>query len=88
MSKVHSRTDAFKKEDDQFKTEDFKAELTNKLRKYEINEEGKHVSVTQLDKVAVAYQFAKFVREAEIDYEHLNGDSAKYLIDAINHVCS
>lgn len=88
VSKVHSRTDAFKKEDDQFKTEDFKAELTNKLRKYKINEEGKHVSVTQLDKVAVAYQFAKFVKEAEIDYEHLNGDSAKYLIDAINHVCS
>lgn len=88
VSKVHSRTDAFKKKDEQFKTEDFKAELTNKLRKYKINEEGKHESVTQLDKVAVAYQFAKLVKEAEIDYEHLNGDSAKYLIDAINHVCS
>lgn len=88
VSKVHSRTDAFKKKDGQFKTEDFKAELTNKLRKYKINEEGKHESVTQLDKVAVAYQFAKLVKEAEIDYEHLNGDSAKYLIDAINHVCS
>lgn len=88
VSKVHSRTDAFKKKDEQFQTEDFKAELTNKLRKYKINEEGKHESVTQLDKVAVAYQFAKLVKEAEIDYEHLNGDSAKYLIDAINHVCS
>lgn len=88
VSKVHSRTDAFKKKDGQFKTEDFKAELANKLRKYKINEEGKHESVTQLDKVAVAYQFAKLVKEAEIDYEHLNGDSAKYLIDAINHVCS
>lgn len=87
-SKVHSRTDAFKKKDGQFKTEDFKSELANKLRKYKINEEGKHESVTQLDKVAVAYQFAKLVKEAEIDYEHLNGDSAKYLIDAINHVCS
>ena len=71
VSKVHSRTDAFKKKDGQFKTEDFKAELTNKLRKYKINEEGKHESVTQLDKVAVAYQFAKLVKEAEIDYEHL-----------------
>lgn len=88
VSKVHSRTDAFKKENGQFKTEDFKAELINKLRKYKINEEGKHETVTQLDKVAVAYQFAKLVKKATIDYEHFDDDSAKYLIDAINHVCS
>lgn len=88
VGKVHSRTDAFKKENGQFKTEDFKTEVTNKLRKYKITEEGKHEFVTQLDKVAIAYQFAKLVKEAEIDYEHFDGDSAKYLIDAINHVCS
>ena len=88
VSKVHSRTDAFKKEDGQFKTEDFKATLIDKLRKYKINEEGKHETVTQLDKVAVAYQFAKLVKKATIDYEHFDDDSAKYLIDTINHVCS
>lgn len=88
VSKVHTRTAAFKKENGQFKTEDFKAELTNKLRKYKIDGNGKHVVTTQLDKVEVAYQFAKLVKEAIIDYEHFDGDSAKYLVDAINHVCS
>lgn len=88
VSRVHTRTVAFKKENGQFKTEDFKAELINKLRKYKIDGDGKHVSTTQLDKVEVAYQFAKLVKEAVIDYEHFDGDSAKYLVDAINHVCS
>ena len=88
VSNVHTRTDAFKKENGQFNTEDFRDALIDKLRKYKINEEGKHESVTQLDKVAVAYQFAKLVKTAIIDYEHFDGDSAKYLIDAINHVCS
>lgn len=88
VSKVHTKTDAFKKENGQFKTEDFKAELTNKLRKYKIDGEGKHVAATQLDKVEVAYQFAKLVKEAVIDYDHFDGDPAKYLVDAINHVCS
>lgn len=88
VSKVHTRTDAFKKENGQFKTEDFKAELTDKLRKYKIDGDGKRVVVTQLDKVEVAYQFAKLVKGAVIDYEHFEGDSAKYLVDAINHVCS
>ena len=88
VSRVHTRTVAFKKENGQFKTEDFKAELINKLRKYKIDGDGKHVSTTQLDKVEVAYQFAKLVKEAVIDYEHFDGDSAKYLLDAINHVCS
>lgn len=88
VSKVHTRTAAFKKENDQFKTEDFKAELINKLRKYKIDGDGKHVSTTQLDKVEVAYQFAKLVKGAVIDYEQFDGDSAKYLVDAINHVCS
>lgn len=88
VSRVHTRTEAFKKENGQFKTDDFKAELTDKLRKYKIDREGKHVAATQLDKVAVAYQFAKLVKETVIDYEHFDGDSAKYLVDAINHVCS
>ena len=88
VSRVHTRTEAFKKENGQFKTDDFKAELTDKLRKYKIDREGNHVAATQLDKVAVAYQFAKLVKETVIDYEHFDGDSAKYLVDAINHVCS
>ena len=83
VSKVHTKTDAFKKENGQFKTE-----LTDKLRKYKIDGEGKHVAATQLDKVEVAYQFAKLVKEAVIDYDHFDGDPAKYLVDAINHVCS
>lgn len=88
VRKVHSHTDAFEKEEGHFKTEEFKAELTNKLRKYKFNDEGKRVAATQLDKVEVAYQFAKLVKGATIDYEHFDGDSAKYLLDAINHVCS
>lgn len=88
VSKVHARTEAFKKENGQFKLEDFKAELTDKLRKYKLDEGGKHVAASPLDKVAVAYQFAKLVKEASIDYEQFDGDSAKYLVDAIKHVCS
>ena len=42
----------------------------------------------RLDKVEVAYQFAKLVKGAVIDYEHFDGDSAKYLVDAIKHVCN
>lgn len=87
VSKVHSRTAAFKKEDGQFKREEFKARLIDKLRKYEIDIEGKHREVTPLDKVAVAYQFAKLVKNAMIDYENFDDDSAKYLVEAINHVC-
>lgn len=88
VSKVHARTEAFKKENGQFKLEDFKAELTDKLRKYKLDDGGKHVAVSPLDKVAVAYQFAKLVKDASIDYEQFDGDSAKYLVDAIKHVCS
>ena len=87
VSKVHSRTEAFKKEEGHFKTEEFKAELTNKLRKYKVGEDGRHIEVKPLDKVEVAYQFSKLVKGATIDYAHFEGDSAKYLVDAINHVC-
>lgn len=87
VSRVHSKTDAFKKENGHFRIEEFKIELTNKLRKYKIAADGKRKETTQLDKVSVAYQFAKLVKESEIDYERLEGDSAKYLLDAINHVC-
>lgn len=88
VSKVHTRTDAFKKEGGQFNMEAFKAELTNKLRKYKIDIDGKHVATTPLEKVEVAYQFASLIRKATIDYDHFDDDSAKYLVDAINHVCS
>lgn len=88
VSKVHTKTDAFKKENGQFKTEGFRTELTNRLRKYKIDGEGKHVAATQLEKVEIAYQFARLLKGAVIDYENFDGDSAKYLVDAINHVCS
>ena len=87
VSKVYSRTDAFKKEEGHFKTEEFNAELRNKLRKYKIGEDGQHIEVKPLDKVEVAYQFSKLVKGVMIDYAHFEGDSAKYLVDAINHVC-
>lgn len=88
VSKVHTRTDAFKKEGGQFNMGAFKAELTNKLRKYKIDIDGKHVATTPLEKLEVAYQFASLIRKATIDYDHFDDDSAKYLVDAINHVCS
>lgn len=87
VSKVHSRTDAFKREEGHFKIEEFNAELTNKLRKYRIGDDGRRIEVTPLNKVEVAYQFSKLLKDAMIDYSHFEGDSAKYLVDAINHVC-
>ena len=89
VSEVHSRTEAFQKDETgHFDTAKFKEGLTNKLRKYKIGADGKHEEVTQLDKVEVAYHFAQLLETAVIDLTHVEGDTAKYLIDAITHVCS
>ena len=89
VSEVHSRTEAFQKDEaGHFDTLKFKEELINKLRKYKIGADGKHEEVTQLDKVEVAYHFAQLLETAAIDFTHIEGDTAKYLMDAINHVCS
>ena len=89
VSEVHSRTEAFQKDEaGHFDTAKFKEGLTNKLRKYKIGADGKHEEVTQLDKVEVAYHFAQLLETAVIDLTHVEGDTAKYLMDAITHVCS
>ena len=89
VSEVHSRTEAFQKDEaGHFDTAKFKEGLTNKLRKYKIGADGKHEEVTQLDKVEVAYHFAQLLETAAIDLTHVEGDTAKYLMDAITHVCS
>ena len=89
VSEVHSRTEVFQKDEaGHFDTAKFKEGLTNKLRKYKIGADGKHEEVTQLDKVEVAYHFAQLLETAAIDLTHVEGDTAKYLMDAITHVCS
>jgi putative ATP-dependent endonuclease of OLD family len=87
VGEVHSKTESFKKnEDNQYDEENFKAELINKLRKYKITPEGKE-PVKPLDKVEVAYHLAQLIENASINLSNMDGDSAKYLVDAINHVC-
>jgi len=68
----------------------FEQRLMDKLRGYKVNAEGKHESVGKFDKVKVAYAFInKIDEDARIDYAHISDDDcAKYLIDAIIHVCS
>ena len=50
-------------------------------------ESGKHESATSLDKVGVAYRLSQLMEEATLDLGNMEGDTAKYLVDAINHVC-
>ena len=88
VSEVHPKTESFKKnEDGQYDEEKFKAELINKLRKYKITQEGKHEPVKPLDKVEVAYHLVQLIENASINLSNMDGDTAKYLVDAINHVC-
>lgn len=88
VSEVHSKTPAFQKDEKgKFKEDEFKAELINKLRKYKVVASGKHEHVTPLDKVEVAYRLSQLIEEATLDLGSMEGDAAKYLVDAINHVC-
>lgn len=63
--------------------------IMNMLRQYKV-ENGKHISVSKFKKVEVAYQLAAKINDATgIDFENMaDDDYAKYLIDAIKHVCS
>jgi len=89
VSMVHSHAESFKKQEDgHYDEEAFESELINKLRKYSIDEMGARQHVTPLDKVGVAYQFTQLLESSTIDCSHMEGDSAKYLIDAINHACN
>ncbi len=90
---AHPQIEGFKKDEkDHFNEEAFKQELINRLRKFEIVEadgKKKHKQVSGLDKVEVAYYFAKLLDEDNsIVIGDLADDKAKYLVDAINHVCS
>ncbi len=69
---------------------DFEQKLMNKLRGYKVNADNTHESVGKFNKVEVAYKMAAKVKNAPaIDFEHIDAnDYAKYLVDAINHVCS
>lgn len=69
---------------------DFEQKLMNKLRGYRVMADNTHESVSKLNKVEVAYKMATIIKNAPaIDFEHIAADDyAKYLVDAINHVCS
>lgn len=84
---VHSRT--FKNAGVIASDADFEQRLMNKLRGYKVKADSTHESVTKFDKVAVAYKMATAIKKAPaIDLAHIgNDDFAKYLVDAINHVC-
>ena len=68
---------------------DFEQRLMDKLRGYKVNADGTHSTVGKFDKVAVAYKMASRLRNSHaVDFEHIAADDyAKYLIDAITHVC-
>ncbi len=90
VNNSHPRIDGFKKEADgnHFNEENFKNELINRLRKYKIGPGGKHIKIDSIDKVEVAYHLAQLIDKADIDLSNMDGDTAKYLVDAIIHVCS
>jgi putative ATP-dependent endonuclease of OLD family len=68
----------------------FEQKLMDKLRGFKVNANGTHESVAKFDKVEVAYQMAIKLKNAPaIDFERVAADDfSKYLVDAINHVCS
>ena len=90
VNNSHPRIDGFKKvaDGDLFNEENFKNELINRLRKYKIDEDGKHIKQDPIDKVEVAYNLAQLIDNTDIDLSNMDGDTAKYLVDAIIHVCS
>jgi putative ATP-dependent endonuclease of OLD family len=89
VNNSHPRIDGFKKvaDGDLFNEENFKNELINRLRKYKIDEDGKHIKQDPIDKVEVAYNLAQLIDNTDIDLSNMGGDTAKYLVDAIIHVC-
>lgn len=90
VNSCHPRVEGFQKEADgvHFNEENFKNELINRLRKYKIGADGKHITVDSIDKVSVAYHLAQLIDSTDIDMSNMEGDTAGYLVDAINHACS
>lgn len=86
-AEVHSRT--FKDGGAIVSDADFEQRLMDMLRGYKVNADGTHSTVGKFDKVAVAYKMASRLRNSHaIDFEHIAADDyAKYLVDAITHVC-
>lgn len=75
VSKVHSRTDAFKRNDDQtWKEADFEAKLIEKLK------------TRSLDKVAIAQTLVEKIMTSN-QISIAEDDSAYYLVAAIKHAC-
>ena len=87
-AEVHTRT--FKNEGVVVSDDVFEQKLMGKLRGYKVKPDGGHESVGKFEKVQVAYKMAqKLNGELAIDFDHIAADDyAKYLIDAIIHVCS
>lgn len=87
-AEVHNRT--FKNGGVVIADIEFEKNLANKLRGFKVTDEGEHEPVAKLDKVQVAYKMAQKLNSSPaIDFEHIAADDyAKYLVDAINHVCS
>ena len=87
-AEVHTRT--FKNEGVVVSDDVFEQKLMDKLRGYKVKPDGGHESVGKFEKVQVAYKMAqKLNGELAIDFDHIAADDyAKYLIDAIIHVCS
>lgn len=88
VAEVHEQT--FKNEGVIVNDVIFEQRLVDKLRGYKVKPEGEHETVGKFDKVQVAYKMAqKLNSELAIDFDHIGTDDyAKYLIDAIIHVCS
>lgn len=75
VSSVHSKTDAFKRNDDlSWKEEEFKQKLIEKLKS------------RTLDKVAIAQTLVVKINEAT-QIKIGDDDSAHYIVDAIKHAC-
>jgi len=65
----------------------FEDNLINRLRKYEVQPNGKPKDVSGLDKVKVAHTLAQKITEStDIDFSQ-EDEYIQYLKDAISHTC-
>ncbi|MBK7094441.1 MAG: AAA family ATPase [Saprospiraceae bacterium] len=78
VAKVHSKTDEFKKDQNDSYKPDFQKKLIQKLSKKE--------GTSHIDKVAVANTLAEKISNNKPILDE-NDEFLKYLIDAIKHVC-
>lgn len=98
VSQIYSKTLRFKKNDEgKYNDDEFAQELSERLKKYYIDSEGKKHSKDGLDKVEIAYKLAELIDEAKskvnnedgeaIDFAQNDFDGIDYLKDAIKHAC-